>query len=38
MKRYFFPIKGENLTFDDESGQSFPTVRDATVHPAEVAG
>jgi len=37
-QRYFFPIRGENLTFEDKSGQSFPTARDATVHAAAVAG
>jgi hypothetical protein len=38
MQRYYFQIRSLNLTFDDNSGQSFPTVRDATIHAAALAG
>jgi Domain of unknown function (DUF6894) len=38
MMRYFFAIRGLNLTFEDNSGENFPTARDATVHAAAVAG
>ena len=38
MQRYYFPIRGVNLTLEDDSGQSFATVRDATIHAAALAG
>jgi hypothetical protein len=38
MPRFFFPIRCANLTIDDEQGESFATLHDATVHAAVMAG
>jgi hypothetical protein len=38
MAKYFFPIRGENLSIDDEQGQRFSTLNDARLHAAVIAG
>jgi hypothetical protein len=38
MPRYFFPVRCENLSIDDERGQEFSTLDAATAHAAVVAG
>jgi hypothetical protein len=38
MAKYFFPVRCENLSIDDERGQQFSTLDDARAHTAIIAG
>ena len=38
MAKYFFPIRGEKLSIDDEPGQRFSSLDDARSHAAVIAG